>query len=322
MDSFKKSKYELNDDEQLSKYDISRDALEKANEAMAKISERKNEISTEEARISVGERSAKKLGNARYDKELGAVVRKRTKEDYRILWDYFLEKHEPEFRKKMGYGKNEIERIGYKKFIDAMDWCSPEDTSSWKTDVLHVVPCNACGVRFAIYEQNMALCNECAPMYDIEYMEQLCINMQSINPAYGKSFYARLTAKPNRDKFRILSTEQYFREIGKSKGEAGIGMFGLTCLRRMIGKIKEETVKNNLPESTEPQRFLEYVNKAYSAFKTEKRPNLVEFYDAITDVPDGKRWAEELQEAFIEKIIKKDGAESLGSREDEDDVEK
>lgn len=303
MDFSKTSKYQLNDNDQLEKYDLSTDKLDSANKKMAGISNKK-ERTLEEAKIDVGKRSAAKRDNARYDGEIGAVVQKKTDTEYKAVWDFFLKNHEREFKKAYGYGKEVIERIGFKKFVDAMDWSTEKDTSSWKTDVWHIMPCVHCDSKFTIYENHMCLCDACAPLYDVEYMEQLIANAASVDNGFSKKLYSTLTSKHNMDKFKILTTNQYFKKIGDPKGDGGINMFGLTCLRGAIKKIKQETRDKKLPGSSEKQRYLDYMKEEYSKFDVSNRPKLTEYYKAVTSVPEEGKWEYEIQGKLVDMMSK------------------
>lgn len=84
------------------------------------------------------------------------------------LWRIFLEDCELEFRKYLGYGKEEIERIGVDKFFDVMGWETQDQLESYKTDVLHVIPCVECREDFAVFETNYGLCDKCQEGYNLD----------------------------------------------------------------------------------------------------------------------------------------------------------
>ena len=87
--------------------------------------------------------------------------------DRQKLWDEFLEKYEPEFKEYLGYGKEEIEKIGIDQFFDAIGWEKSEHLQSFKTDKMHVIPCIDCGSVFAVFEDGYGLCEECQKKYDL-----------------------------------------------------------------------------------------------------------------------------------------------------------
>ena len=85
---------------------------------------------------------------------------------YKIIFDEFM-KHIDDFEKYMGYGKTEIDKIGYKKFIEKMGWTDESQVLSWKTDRAHIVPCVECNNDFAIFEMDFGLCDKCKKKYDL-----------------------------------------------------------------------------------------------------------------------------------------------------------
>ena len=89
-------------------------------------------------------------------------------EQCKILWKEFVENHEPDFKKMLGYGKEEIEAVGVDKFFDFMGWTKEEDFTSFYSDRLHAVPCIECKKEFAIYEEDLGLCESCQSNYDID----------------------------------------------------------------------------------------------------------------------------------------------------------
>ena len=82
------------------------------------------------------------------------------------IFEAFL-KVEPQFKEYLGYGEEEIRKIGICKFIKAMGWTNANQVNSWKTDVLHIVTCQICGKDFAIYETEFAICKECSKGYNM-----------------------------------------------------------------------------------------------------------------------------------------------------------
>ena len=84
------------------------------------------------------------------------------------LWAVFLEKIEPDFKERLGYGKEEIEAIGISNFFEKMGWTDESQLESYKTDILHIVPCVDCKENFACYEEDLGLCDECLKKYDVD----------------------------------------------------------------------------------------------------------------------------------------------------------
>lgn len=86
------------------------------------------------------------------------------------IMDEFL-KHIDEFKDFMGYGEEEISRIGYGKFIEKMGWTNESQVLSWKTDRAHIVPCVECNEDFAVFEMDFGLCDKCKQKYDLTKMQ-------------------------------------------------------------------------------------------------------------------------------------------------------
>lgn len=87
------------------------------------------------------------------------------------IWDEFKTRYSNDFEDYMGYGVEEIERIGINKFLTAMDWRSIDDVPKYKTDAIKVIPCCDCGNEFATYQLDYGLCDKCKPKYDLESFE-------------------------------------------------------------------------------------------------------------------------------------------------------
>ena len=125
------------------------------------------------------------------------------------LWKIFLEKYEPEFKNYLGYGKDEIEKIGTDKFFDVMGWTSEEDFESYKTDMLHVIPCLQCKEDFAIFETNYGLCDKCQEGYNLDEFAAFTDSIRSeqgekaVNDILG-AFYS---SEEYRDCFKIKDAD-------------------------------------------------------------------------------------------------------------------
>ena len=95
------------------RYNINKEKLEAFNERMAKISSLKPED---------------------VKSENGIRTQKRTDRQYNKIWSDFLKGHAQEFSKYMGYGVKEITEIGFREFIDFMDWRESSDIPRYKFD--------------------------------------------------------------------------------------------------------------------------------------------------------------------------------------------
>lgn len=101
----------------------------------------------------------------------GRKVRVKPKKLVRQLWNLFLEKYEPEFQEYMGYGKEEIKRIGVATFFDFWDWTNEEEMSHYKEDTLKVVVCPECGRHFSVFPSEYGICSRCLKKYDVKRLE-------------------------------------------------------------------------------------------------------------------------------------------------------
>jgi hypothetical protein len=104
------------------------------------------------------------------------IVHKRSEQDYKDIWNSFLINEAESFKETMSYGVEDIERIGFKKFIDTNDWRKAEDTCKWKTDKANVIICRHCNNEFACLDitgrlQLYGICNECSKLYDLERID-------------------------------------------------------------------------------------------------------------------------------------------------------
>lgn len=150
------------------KYDIEDDKLDEANRKLASLSE-KNKGRLEVVRpvedTPIVQREKIKVGNR--------IIHKRTDQEYEDIWNSFIMNASEDFEQYMGYGVDEIVEIGENKFIDAYDWCDATDVMSYKTDIIHIIPCVHCRDEFSDVEQNYGLCEKCQPLYDLTYFEQV-----------------------------------------------------------------------------------------------------------------------------------------------------
>ena len=138
------------------KYNISKEELEKANQTILNMSQKRKE---EEGKKTV-------IKN-------GAIIHKRTPYLYKSIWRAF-KKHDEDFRAISGYGIIEIEKIGINKFIDAMDWRNAKDVEKFKTDKCHVMICVNCNNDFGIFEITYSLCPSCVKLFDIKKLNEHC----------------------------------------------------------------------------------------------------------------------------------------------------
>ncbi|MGL5717048.1 MAG: hypothetical protein ACRCX2_28790 [Paraclostridium sp.] len=147
-------------------------------------SEKLKEMNDAMANISSSEKSVKK----------GTIVTAvRTAKDYNELWSYFKKRHLNEFESYMGYGLSQIERIGYKKFIDFIDWRTKRDVDKWKEDRIKTIPCRHCKSEFTTFQIDFGLCDKCKGSYDMKRFEEVCQAVEDQNPGSASAYIMMFT---------------------------------------------------------------------------------------------------------------------------------
>jgi len=138
------------------RFNVDKSALEKSNNAIRMLSSLKKNEAGIEVEI-VGDK----------------IIHKRTEEEYEKIWAKFLNEEEIDFKERFSYGRDIIEKIGVKKFIDTHDWRNEDDVSKWRTDAANIVVCLHCADNFAPLQfvGNLGfygLCSECSKLYDLD----------------------------------------------------------------------------------------------------------------------------------------------------------
>lgn len=149
------------DEDHNERYNISKEELENYNERMKNISNLK-----EDEIKSVN----------------GIKTKKRTTRQYNKIWSDFLKNHAQDFTKYMGYGVKEITKIGFKEFIDFMDWREPSDIGRYRYDRIKVIPCQHCKSHFTTFQLDMGLCNDCKKEFDLEKFGEVCAASEEKDP--------------------------------------------------------------------------------------------------------------------------------------------
>lgn len=137
-------------------------------------------------------------------KKDGIVTRKRTKKSYSNIWKIFLSVEE-EFKKYMGYGKDEIEKVGINNFIDFMDWSCEDDILKYKSDRVKALPCVHCGKAMTTFQLDFGLCESCKQLYNIDKLSRVLTEEDKVNPG---SSLGTITAFVYIDEFRKM----YYKE--------------------------------------------------------------------------------------------------------------
>lgn len=135
-----------------------------------------------------------------------AKIKKANKNNEKQIWKAFLDTEEQDFKKYIGFGKEEIERIGISKFLCAIGFKSTNDIKKWRTDRFHLTICPDCHNDFGIYEL-YSVCNNCIKNYRTKEIDTaLTANTQSgyLAADFYQMFYM---SKIVRDSFKINSAE-------------------------------------------------------------------------------------------------------------------
>lgn len=101
-------------------------------------------------------------------------ITKYSEPDDRIeqLWKFFKDNVAEQFEEYMGYGIEDIERIGVKKLFAIYDWHSEQDIMSYKEDVLKIVICPECKNDFGVWPSEYGLCADCTPKFNAEKLSE------------------------------------------------------------------------------------------------------------------------------------------------------
>lgn len=112
----------------------------------------------------------------------GIKTKKRSTRQYNKIWSDFLKHHAKDFTKYMGYGVKEITEIGFKEFIDFMDWRTSDDIGRYRYDRIKVIPCQHCKKHFTTFQIDMGLCNECKEEFDLDKFGEACAASEAKDP--------------------------------------------------------------------------------------------------------------------------------------------
>ena len=85
-----------------------------------------------------------------------------------LIWKHFLLNEEKDFAEQMGYGKKEIKKIGFRKFLKAFDWTSLQHVGKWRTNVLNIIICPECKNEFGVLDDYLGLCDSCKKKFNID----------------------------------------------------------------------------------------------------------------------------------------------------------
>lgn len=123
----------------------------------------------------------------------GIKTRKKSTRKYNKIWNIFLKKYSKEFQNYMGYTVAQITHIGFKQFIDYMDWDNESDIKKYKTDKVKVLPCQHCHKHFTTFQLDYGLCDKCKCNYDIKKFESHCNAIDAVDPGSSPSLIMAFT---------------------------------------------------------------------------------------------------------------------------------
>jgi len=224
-------------------YNVERKSLDKMNNSMANISHLpKNQI---------------KENN-------GIKTKIRTRKEARIIWQTFLKKYAVDFEAYMGYGINEIKKIGWREFIDFMDWREKEDIPRYRTDRVKVIPCQHCGNHFTTFQIDFGLCNQCKKIYNLKHFGEVCQYSDQVDAG---SSGALVIAFAYMDEFRkMYRNDLPLKEKIEMAGQLDdfSGLYTLKLLESIISENKADEFLKITDETLITQKA---INK-YESIKT------------------------------------------------------
>lgn len=164
--------FNKSDDDHNPIFDIDTEKLMEADAKLKSISQAKEEVL---------QNSIAKMDNVTVAADGETIIHKRSIGDYHQIWGAFVDTEAKDFETAMGFGREEIERIGIFKFVDAYDWRNASEVSSWRTDKMHIIICPHCKSEFGIFE-NFGLCHNCRPHYDLEALKNVIVSVNNDYP--------------------------------------------------------------------------------------------------------------------------------------------
>jgi len=190
-------------------------------------------------------------------KEEDLVVRK--DRPYEEIWNAFLEVKD-EFLKRFEYGPLQICGMagGYEHFIDYMDWMRPDQATSWRTDMLQVIPCPHCQNDYGLLEHTLGLCIKCKKLFNFnKAFEHIREVSKLVDVAESQLFMnSFIYSAELREYYRIYTIEEFKDGMLKEK------FFG-----PMTFKFINEQVVDKLGAEATQEKFISlYENNVLTLF--------------------------------------------------------
>lgn len=210
---------DCNEDDHNPGYDIEKKKLNELNNSMVNISN---------------------LPKGQIKEQDGIKTKKRTQREYNKIWSTFIKKHAQDFSKYMKYGLAEINKIGWKKFIDYMDWRTVEDILRYRTDRIKVIPCQHCGLHFTTFQIDFGLCDECKKVYDLKHFGEICNDSDKVDVGSSSSLIIAFTyIEEFRAMYRNNLSLSERTELAATYDDFK-GVYTLRLLEDIVGKEEDE----------------------------------------------------------------------------------
>lgn len=131
--------------------------------------------------------------------------------NYDEVWAEFTkEEYADDFKAYMGYGIDEILKIGKEKFLKAVDWSIKHVKNyQWRKDAVKVIICGECKNEFTTYQMDFGLCDTCKKEFDMERFYSSLEAMEKANPGSSPAEAMMFTFYEDyRECYRILNDSQ------------------------------------------------------------------------------------------------------------------
>ena len=131
--------------------------------------------------------------------------------DFNEVWAEFSKnEYADDFKAYMGYGIEEILKVGKEKFLKTVDWSIKHVKNyQWRKDAVKVIICGECKNEFTTFQMDFGLCDECKKKFDMERFYSSLEAMEKVNPGSSASEAMMFTFYEDyRECYRILNDSQ------------------------------------------------------------------------------------------------------------------
>lgn len=211
-------------------------------------------------------------------------LKKKPKEekDFDKVWKFFSEnEYAKEFKSYMGYGVEEIEKVGVEKFLKAVDWSIDNvKNHQWTRDAVKVLICGECKNEFTTFQLDYGLCDNCKPKFDIARFEKSLSALEKKIPGSSEQEIMLFTFfEEYRECYKKLSDDEIIKAIkdGNFVSPNAILLI-LESLKENKENIVEVILEDLLSYINENPEARQWHNKLYSLIKENKLDVIVEQY--------------------------------------------